>query len=210
MTTKAAGVGRPRGFDVDLALEQALHVFWRNGYEGTSISELTEVMGINKPSLYAAFGNKEQLFLKAIELYELRPDSLFNTAFQYEHIADVIRALLLGAAAQFTDCSHPQGCALINSTLSCHDASEGIKEVIHLLQANHQTALIEQFTLAQQKGELAEDCQPNVLATLIVTLFKGMSIQAADGAGYDELRHVAEMAVTGILAQHVIGYSAVK
>ncbi|MFT6257372.1 MAG: AcrR family transcriptional regulator [Cellvibrionaceae bacterium] len=208
--TKAACVGRPRGFDIDFALEQALHVFWRNGYEGTSISELTEVMGIKKPSLYAAFGNKEQLFLKAIELYENRPDSLFNTAFKHEHIANVIRALLVGAAAQFTDCSHPQGCALINSALSCNEASEGIKEAVHLLQTKHQSELIDQFAEAKQRGELADDCQPKVLATLIVTLFKGMSIQAADGATHDDLRNVAEMAVTGILAQHVKGYSAVK
>ncbi|WP_352311588.1 TetR/AcrR family transcriptional regulator, partial [Psychrobacter sp. W2-37-MNA-CIBAN-0211] len=83
--------------------------------------------GIKKPSLYAAFGNKEQLFLKAIDLYENRPDSLFNTAFKHQYVADVVRGLLLGAAAKFTDCSHPQGCALINSTLSCSEASESIK-----------------------------------------------------------------------------------
>lgn len=203
MNTKTACVGRPRGFDVDLALEQALHVFWRNGYEGTSMSELTEVMGIKKPSLYAAFGNKEQLFLKAIELYENRPDSLFNSAFKHGHIADVIRTLLVGAAENFTDTSHPQGCALINSALSCNEASEGIKAAIQAMQANHQSALIEQFTLAKQRGELADECQPNVLAALIVTLFKGLSIQAADGVLHDDLCQIAEMAVTGILAQHV-------
>ncbi|GGP96070.1 TetR/AcrR family transcriptional regulator [Shewanella ulleungensis] len=197
--TKAACVGRPRGFDIDIALEQALNVFWRNGYEGTSLNELTEAMGIKKPSLYAAFGNKEQLFFKAIDLYENRPDSLFNIAFQHEHIADVIRGLLLGAAAQFTDCSHPQGCALINSTLSCSEASDSIKKTVLERKLKHKQQLADRFEQAKCKGELQDDCEPVVLASLMTTLFQGLSMQASEGASVEELQQVAAMAAEGIL-----------
>ncbi|MGI2110031.1 TetR/AcrR family transcriptional regulator [Shewanella frigidimarina] len=197
--TKAACVGRPRGFDIDIALEQALNVFWRNGYEGTSLNELTEAMGIKKPSLYAAFGNKEQLFFKAIDLYENRPDSLFNIAFQHEHIADVIRGLLLGAAAQFTDCSHPQGCALINSTLSCSEASDSIKKTVLARKLKHKQQLADRFEQAQRKGELQDGCEPVVLASLMTTLFQGLSMQASEGASVEELQQVAAMAAEGIL-----------
>ncbi|GGP47537.1 TetR/AcrR family transcriptional regulator [Shewanella saliphila] len=202
-TTKAACVGRPRGFDIDLALEQALNVFWRNGYEGTSLSELTEAMGIKKPSLYAAFGNKEQLFFKAIDLYENRPDSLFNIAFQHERVADVIRGLLLGAAAQFTDCSHPQGCALINSTFSCNEASESIKQTVLARKSKHKQRLVDRFELAQNQGELQEGCEPVVLASLMTALFQGLSMQASEGASLDELQKVATMAAEGILTVNV-------
>jgi AcrR family transcriptional regulator len=201
--TKAACVGRPRGFDIDLALEQALNVFWRHGYEGTSLNELTEAMGIKKPSLYAAFGNKEQLFLKAIDLYENRPDSLFNTAFKHQHVADVVGGLLLGAAAKFTDCSHPQGCALINSTLSCSEASESIKQAVLERKAQHKLQLIARFEQAKHQGELNADCQPKVLARFISTLFQGMSIQASEGASIEELQQVASMAIAGILILYV-------
>ncbi|MGI2170984.1 TetR/AcrR family transcriptional regulator [Shewanella sp. MF05960] len=201
--TKAACVGRPRGFDIDIALEQALNVFWRNGYEGTSLNELTEAMGIKKPSLYAAFGNKEQLFFKAIDLYENRPDSLFNIAFQHDHIADVIRGLLLGAAAQFTDCSHPQGCALINSTLSCSEASESIKQTVLARKLKHKQQLADRFEQAKLKGELQGRCEPVVLASLMTALFQGLSMQASEGASVDELQKVATMAAEGILTVSV-------
>jgi len=201
--TKAACVGRPRGFDIDLALEQALNVFWRNGYEGTSINELTEVMGIKKPSLYAAFGNKEQLFLKAIELYENRPDALFNTAFKHAHIADVFRGLLFGAAAKFTDCSHPQGCALINSTLSCTEASESIKQAVLERKVSNKQKLIARLEQAKVQGELNANCQPEVLARFISILLQGMSVQASEGASIDELQQIANMAIESMLVLYV-------
>lgn len=201
--TKNACVGRPRGFDVDLALEQALAVFWRNGYEGTSLSDLTEAMGIKKPSLYAAFGNKEQLFFKAIDLYENRPDSQFNIAFQHEGISDVIRGLLVGAAAEFTDCSHPQGCALMNSTFSCSEATESIKQMVLERKSQYKQRLIDRFTEAKSKGELTDCCDPTALASLMTVLFQGLSMQASEGADAEELHQVAVMAAEGVLRRCV-------
>ncbi|WP_434930790.1 TetR/AcrR family transcriptional regulator [Shewanella sp. HL-SH8] len=200
---KTACVGRPRGFDIDFALAQALDVFWRNGYEGASLSELTAAMGIKKPSLYAAFGNKEQLFLKAIDLYESRPESFFNQAFQCDHIGDVIKGLLLGAAMQFTDTNHPQGCALANSTLSCSEASESIKQAILERKAQHNQNLVARFETAKKQGELKEECCPEDLARLMAILFQGMSVQASEGTNVEALIKVAQMAVDCVLSQYV-------
>lgn len=201
--TKGVSAGRPRTFDIDLALHNALIVFWRNGYEGTSLTELTQAMGINKPSLYAAFGNKEQLFLKAIDLYEERPDSLYNVAFEHDHISDVIKTLLVGAATKFTVAEHPQGCALINSTLSCSESSESIKIAMNDRKDKNQRLMIRRFEDAKTKGQLNRNSEPIVLARLIMTLFKGMSLQASEGATKEELCQVAQMTVDGIISQNV-------
>ena len=97
--TPAPTVGRPRAFDMEKALQKALEVFWRKGYEGASLPDLCEAMGINKPSLYAAFGNKEQLFLKAIELYENRPCAFFYPALEHATSYEVVKHMLCGAAS---------------------------------------------------------------------------------------------------------------
>ncbi|GGI90232.1 TetR/AcrR family transcriptional regulator [Shewanella gelidii] len=199
--TKPACVGRPRGFDIDLALEQALEVFWRNGYEGTSLVDLTEAMGIKKPSLYAAFGNKEQLFIKAIELYENRPDSLFHQAIQLESTADFIRKLLVGGAEQLTDCSHPQGCALIKSTLSCSEASESIKTALNAHKEKHFSYFLGRFEQAKANGELAAGVEPIDISNIMGTFFNGMSIQATEGLSREELKRAAELIADSVIAR---------
>src|SRR6266568_8148145 len=93
-----ARVGRPRAFDVDLALDRALHVFWDKGYEGTSLSDLTKVMRINRPSLYAAFGNKEQLFRKVLDRYMDGPVAYFGRALAAPRARDVVEQIFFGAA----------------------------------------------------------------------------------------------------------------
>src|SRR6266436_2473813 len=108
----ASTVGRPRAFDVDEALDQALKVFWRNGYEGTSLPDLTRAMGINRPSLYAAFGNKEALFRKALEEPTARA---------------VVEALLRGAVEQLSSPRHPQGCLMVQGALSCGRTADPIR-----------------------------------------------------------------------------------
>ena len=123
-------VGRPRAFDMDTALEKALEVFWRKGYDGTSLSDLTDAMGINKPSLYAAFGNKEQLFLKAIELYESRPCAFFMPALEKPTAYEVAEHMLYGAAANMADKDQPQGCVVIQGALSCSEAAATVKEAL--------------------------------------------------------------------------------
>src|ERR1700754_1304145 len=102
-------IGRPREFDLDRALDHALEVFWRNGYEGTSIAELTEAMGINPPSLYAAFGSKEELFRKALDRYVGIREDFSREAFSAPNAREVVEKLLRGTADQLTDPQSPPG-----------------------------------------------------------------------------------------------------
>ena len=110
-------MGRPRAFDMDQALDQALHVFWEKGYEGTSIADLTEAMGINPPSLYAAFGNKETLFKKALDRYEAWRDEILEEAFAAPTAREAVTRLLLGTAERLSDKCKPRGCLMVQGAL---------------------------------------------------------------------------------------------
>ncbi|MGH8592067.1 MAG: TetR/AcrR family transcriptional regulator, partial [Gammaproteobacteria bacterium] len=123
-----APIGRPRAFDVDKALDRALQVFWRKGYEGTSLPDLTEAMGINRPSLYAAFGNKEALFRKALDRYADGPAAYFREALEAPTARAVVERLLLGAVDLLTDPRHPPGCLVVQGALSCGEAAEPIRQ----------------------------------------------------------------------------------
>src|SRR6202163_2274511 len=107
--------GRPRSFDVDKALEAATLVFWRKGYEGTSLSDLTRAMGINRPSLYAAFGDKETLFRKALDRYVEGPGAYVREALKQPTARAVTQQLLRGAADLLTDPHHPSGCLMVQA-----------------------------------------------------------------------------------------------
>lgn len=186
-------VGRPRAFDTDTALEKALEVFWRKGYDGTSLSDLTEAMGINKPSLYAAFGNKEQLFLKAIELYESRPCAFFMPALEKPTAYEVAQHMLFGAAANMANKDQPQGCVVIQGALSCSEAAAAVKEALINRRLEGQQKLLERFERAKAEGDLPATISAETLARYLGTVLQGMAIQANNGASSEQLRQVAEM-----------------
>ena len=119
--------GRPREFDVDEALDRALGVFWRRGYEGASLPELTEAMGINRPSLYAAFGNKEALFRRAIERYVEGPACHFREALGEPTARAVVERVFRGTVDLLTDAGNPPGCFLVQGALACGDAADPIR-----------------------------------------------------------------------------------
>src|SRR3954463_10083608 len=120
-------MGRPRSFDVDRALEAALAVFWRKGFEGTSLPDLTEAMGINRPSLYAAFGNKEALFRKALDRYAQGPAQYVNEALNAPTARQVVQQLLDGVIEMATDKRNPRGCLMVQAALSCGENAECIR-----------------------------------------------------------------------------------
>src|SRR6185312_14606585 len=109
----ATAPGRPRAFDPDAALDRAMHVFWAKGYEGASLSNLTKAMRINRPSLYAAFGNKEALFRKAVERYEEKHACRIREALEEPKIRVAIEKLLRGNVELFTDPRNPSGCFMV-------------------------------------------------------------------------------------------------
>jgi AcrR family transcriptional regulator len=188
-------VGRPREFDTDKALDRALKVFWRKGYEGASLLDLTKAMGINRPSLYAAFGNKESLFRKAIDRYVHGPAAHAGEALHQPTARAVVEHLLFGSIDLITDPKNPRGCFLVQSALACGDTGECARRELVKRRAAAESGLRKRFERAVTEGDLPADCDPADLARYVVTVSHGIAVQAASGATRDELRRVAKMAL---------------
>ena len=137
--------GRPRTFCVDQALDIALKVFWKKGYEGTSIDDLTKAMGINRPSLYCAFGNKEELFRKALDRYAEGSGALVREAIGEPTARAAAEHLLCGAADGLTDPRHPPGCLAVQGALSCGEAAEPIRKELCARRAAAEESLRERL-----------------------------------------------------------------
>lgn len=186
--------GRPRDFDLDTALDAALHVFWKKGYEGTSLSDLTEAMDINRPSLYAAFGNKEELFRKALDSYANR-SSFLTEALEQKNVRDVAEKILFGYADILTDVSRPRGCLIINAALACSDTAEPVRQELIARRNANQNRICERLQRAQFEGELSSESKPEDLARYIATICQGMAVQSTGGAMRENLRQVAALAL---------------
>lgn len=187
--------GRPREFDVDQALDQALRVFWEKGYEGASMADLTAAMGINRPSLYSAFGNKESLFLKALARYEEGPAAYVKQALEEPTARAVAEKILFGATEVLGDPTNPRGCLAIQGALSCGDEAKAVKDQLVSLRCEFMDAVEERFERAKQEGELDAGVDVRQLARYIVTVAQGLSIQASSGTCAAGLRDIAEQAM---------------
>jgi AcrR family transcriptional regulator len=188
-------IGRPRAFDMDTALDRALQVFWRKGYEGTSLSDLTMAMGINRPSLYAAFGNKEDLFRKALDRYAEGPAAYTRTALDEPTARAVVEQLLHGVVDLLTDPRTPQGCLAVQGALACGDAAAAIRQELVARRVAGEAALCQRLERARTDGDLPADADPTDLARYVTTVAQGMAVQAAGGVSREALRRVVEMAL---------------
>src|SRR5881628_3765300 len=188
----ASTVGRPRAFDVDEALDRALKVFWRKGYEGASLPDLTRAMGINRPSLYAAFGNKEALFRKALDRYADGPASYVREALDEATARDVVERLLRGAAGLLTDPRNPPGCLMVQGALSCGKAGDPIRKELASRRVAGEAAIRRRLERAKSDGDLPADADPADLARYVATVIHGMAVQAASGASRDDLQRVIQ------------------
>lgn len=187
--------GRPRSFDVDDALEAAMRLFWRNGYEGTSLAELTEAMNINRRSLYAAYGNKEDLFRLAVDRYLTGPGAFTTRALDAPTARGVAEALLYGAAEKYTEPDSPHGCLLVQSALACSPADESVREELAGRRNTGIAALRTRLARARDDGDLGPDVDPDALARYLTAIAQGISVQAASGASRADLNIVADHAL---------------
>jgi len=187
--------GRPREFDVEEALTAALRVFWRRGYEGASMAELTAEMGIAKPSLYAAFGNKEELFKKALDLYEREKLAYMTEALKEPTSRKMAERLLLGALKMQTSNCDPKGCLGVISSIACGPEASSIRQCVIERQKSSRQALIDRLEEFRAQGDLPADIEAEALARYMTALLQGLSVQAGAGASYDELKSLVEMAL---------------
>ncbi len=187
--------GRPREFDVEKALGRALQVFWRKGYEGATLLDLTRAMGINRPSLYAAFGSKEGLFRKALDRYAAGPAAYVRAALTEPTARAVAERLLSGSIDLLTDRRNPRGCLLVQGALACGEAVESVRRELASRRASGEAAVRQRFERARAEGDLPADADPADLARYVVTVIRGMAVQAAGGASREDLRRVMEMAL---------------
>jgi len=185
-------MGRPRAFDMDKALDQALQVFWHKGYEGASLADLTEAMGINPPSLYAAFGNKEGLFRKTLDRYMAERLVHWTQALGEPTARAAVERLLRGAADFLTDSCNPGGCLMVQGALSCSEEAIPIKQELAKRRATGAVMLRERLERAQAEGDLPSDVNAADLARYIVVVLEGMTIQAASGTKRAALQRVVD------------------
>jgi AcrR family transcriptional regulator len=187
--------GRPPAFDHEEALGKALKVFWLRGYEGASMSELTEALGINRPSIYAAFGNKEELFRKVLGKYLAGPVAYVADAMNEPTSRQVAEKFLTKSAVFLTDPTTPRGCMIVQGALSCGQGSELIQQELIAYRKGYEDSLRQRFELAQSQGDLPKSISASGLAKYIATIHQGMSVQATSGATFEELTTVVQAAL---------------
>jgi AcrR family transcriptional regulator len=190
-----AHLGRPRAFDPDTALEAALRVFWKKGYEGTALSDLTAAMGINRPSIYATFGNKEALFRKALDRYNARMTGFTAEALKEPTARAVAERLMVGTADLLSCPENPKGCLMVQGALACGDEADPIRKELISRRATGEAALRERFERAKVEGDLPAGADPADLARYVVAVMHGMSVQSAGGASRADLQGVIDLSL---------------
>ncbi|WP_256806823.1 MULTISPECIES: TetR/AcrR family transcriptional regulator [unclassified Bradyrhizobium] len=195
------GMGRPREFDAETALDQAMEVFWRHGYEGATIAQLTEAMGINPPSLYACFGNKEGLLKAALDRYTKLRNVWMNEVVAAPTARDVAERMLMGIAEKQTDPANPPGCLLVQGGIACGSGSENVPFELAARRAENEDQLRDRFIRAKAEGDLKPTSDPAALARYVSAVSVGMGVMASSGSDREALRQVASVAVQAVEAQ---------
>lgn len=190
METVTAARGRPREFDVDEALAAALRVFWEKGYDGASLTDLTEAMGITRPSLYAAFGNKEALFKRALDLYETEKLAYVRGALEAPTARGVVERMLDGTIENIT--SECPGCLRVIASVSCGSASSPIQQDVQARSKSARAAMIDRMQRAIDAGDFTVPVTAEAMTQYLMAVMQGIAVQAGAGATREQLSQVAE------------------
>src|ERR1700730_3878722 len=190
-----ARLGRPRAFDPDTALDAALRVFWMKGYEGTALSDLTAAMGINRPSIYATFGNKEAWFRKALDRYSERMTNFTAEALKEPTARAVAERLLVGTADLLSCPGNPKGCLMVQGALACGKEADPIRKELISRRTMGEAGPRERFERARLEGDLPAGADAGDLARYIMAVMHGMSVQSAGGVSRAELQGVIDLSL---------------
>ncbi|MDA0634575.1 TetR/AcrR family transcriptional regulator [Nonomuraea sp. MCN248] len=170
-------------------------VFWEHGYEGASLAGLTGAMGISTTSMYAAFGNKEELFRKALQRYSEGPSAYLPRALEEPTALGVATAILTGVIRATTRPAAPRGCLGVQSALVTGDSGGGVRDLLAAWRNDGCARVRERFQRAVDDGDLPPETDPGLLARYVTTLVFGIAVQAASGVGRDELQAMADAAL---------------
>ncbi len=185
--------GRPRGFDRDDVLDRAMRLFWERGYEATSVSELTQAMGITPPSLYSFFGDKKRLFLEAVNRYQTGPGCFGIKALTEEPTAErSMRRLLVEAVASFSSPNAPKGCLVVLGATNCAAESHDVFTALADRRRAAEAAVRDRIAAGQAAGELAEGADVDALTGLVTAILYGLAIKARDGASRTSLSKIVD------------------
>lgn len=188
-------MGRHREFCVDKALDAALCVFWRKGYEGASYADLTAATGVERPALYAAFGNKEALFRKALERYNEQYLRFIPDALQAPTAREAAARILYGSVELGTRFPDHTGCLGINGALAASDDAESVRQALIDMRAVGEAQIRQRFERAKAEGDLPSTARCDVLAAFMMAVLHGMAVQAKAGFSQDKLKAVADQAL---------------
>lgn len=196
MKTRHTGVrrGRPRAFDTQKALDAAMRVFWKRGFEGASLSELTKAMGINRPSMYAAFGNKAALFRLAVDRYMEEGGRMMREALAEPTARGAVERALRGVVRRLS-AGRVRGCLLVQGALACGNEADPIRRELASRRAAVERAWRERFARAVEEGDLPTGTKPTALAKYVATFQQGLAVQLASGADSRELLRAIDVAM---------------
>jgi TetR/AcrR family transcriptional regulator, copper-responsive repressor len=185
--------GRPRGFDREAALEVAMRLFWRRGYEATSINDLITAIGITPPALYSAFGDKKRLFFEALDRYEAGPGCFAHEALTEEPTAEgAMRRLMTDAVKSFTGPKNPRGCMVILAATNCAAGSDDVMNTLAGRRRAAQAVVRERIAAGQAAGELAPGANVEALAGQVTATLSGLAMLARDGASRASLQRIVD------------------
>lgn len=170
-----------------------MRVFWKCGYDGATIPKLTDAMGINRPSLYAAFGNKEELFSKVLDCYRADPASYVNRAVAKPTAREAFASLLSGVIDLVTDPANPGGCLFVSASLASGDESANVRLELSARRINGENDIYKRFRRAVAEGDLPAGTDARNLAKFAATLLWGISVQSVNGSTKGELKKVAKL-----------------
>jgi AcrR family transcriptional regulator len=191
-------MGRPRGFDSTAALDAAMRIFWEKGYEGATLNNLTDAMRINRSSMWAAFGNKEELFKQAFERYIHTYQTYIREALEKPTIREVIESALRGTVDFLSTPGNPKGCLSVHGALAVGDDADPVKQWLIEGRKSGELKARKRFEEAKRSGDLSKDTDPAAMSRYVATLIQGLGVQAASGATRAELTKTVDIALRNL------------